>query len=100
MVMVSHADADHLQGILDLTAHMRSSDPGRPPAPVTIDKLWFNSFEDLVANPQEAEAAAVMDGLAQTASFDGMDDLAIPVEMREDDDGYCQVHGKSVRLQA
>jgi beta-lactamase superfamily II metal-dependent hydrolase len=85
MAMVSHADADHIQGILDLTQHMRTSDPGLPRAPVSIDKLWFNSFDDIIDNGTK-QGAAVMQRLAQTATLDEPDDLPIPSAMRADPD--------------
>jgi hypothetical protein len=55
-----------------------------PKAPVAIDSIWFNGFEDLIAN--SPEGASVMDRLARTASLDKRDDLPIPTEMREDPD--------------
>lgn len=86
LVMVSHADDDHLLGILDLTANLRSDDPGIPRAPVSIDDLWFNSFSDLIAQDASAEAASVLDGAAQAASFDGSAVLGIPSEIHDDRD--------------
>ena len=85
MIMVSHADADHLQGILDLTEHMRGDDLGRPPAPIQTDRLWFNGFDDVIANDSDS-GRAVTASLAQTASFDEPDAMAIPAEMRADRD--------------
>ena len=39
LVIISHADADHLQGVLDLTAHMRQSKgPGRSLPPVNFSR--------------------------------------------------------------
>lgn len=82
LLMVSHADEDHLLGVLDLTANLLDEDSGQPRAPVRVDKLWFNGFSDLIAQPAEAEAASVLDGLAKTASFDEPDALPIPAAMR------------------
>ena len=85
MVMVSHADADHLQGILDLTAHMRRSerDRGTPPPPIDFGNLWFNGFDDIIANP--AQGASITAGMAQTASFSGSPDALLPASVRRDD---------------
>jgi hypothetical protein len=84
MVMVSHADEDHLAGILDLTANLRNEDNGVPKAPVVTDSIWFNGFEDLIANTPEG--ASVMERLARTASLDRRDGLPIPTELHEDRD--------------
>jgi hypothetical protein len=91
MVMVSHADEDHLLGVLDLTANLRSEDPGQPRAPVSVDQLWFNGFSDLIAGKPgagepDAEEASILDGLARTASFGGPGGLPIPASMRGDRD--------------
>jgi hypothetical protein len=85
MVMVSHADADHIQGILDLFQEMaEGDDPGRPGPPVTVDNLWFNGFDDLLAN--SVEGAEVIERIARTASFDAPDDLPVPAQMRDNRD--------------
>ncbi len=89
MVMVSHADADHLQGILDLTEHMlKEKDPGTPDAPVTVDNLWFNGFEDLIAGAQtqSVESVEIMDKFANTASAGDAEELALPTALRENED--------------
>ena len=43
MVMVSHVDSDHIAGILDLFEDLKSNS-----APVTVTKLWHNSFDDVM----------------------------------------------------
>jgi hypothetical protein len=73
MVMVSHADEDHLAGLLDLTAHLRQSASREPAPPVTFDKLWFNGFDDLIANPVTPAARDTVAGMAELASAGGMD---------------------------
>jgi hypothetical protein len=73
LVMVSHADADHLEGILDLTAHLRRKPSSDPPPPVSFDNLWFNGFHDLIAGRSTATPAALenLEKMAKTASADG-----------------------------
>lgn len=85
LVMVSHADADHLEGILDLTAHMlQSDDPGRSPPPATFDSLWFNGFDDIIANT--TEGASIIASLAETASAEGSVAVELPVSPVGDED--------------
>jgi hypothetical protein len=85
-VIVSHADADHLAGVLDLTDNMRRPGHGMP-APVVFRSLWFNGFEDLIANPVANVAAAdLMGGMAETAGADNPNLFDLPAVMREDPD--------------
>ena len=55
LLMVSHVDDDHIQGILDLTREMLASKL----APlVRAFSFWHNSFDDIVGNtPKELTAA-------------------------------------------
>jgi len=57
MVMVSHADSDHIAGVLDLFKDLRSGD-----APVEVKCLWHNSFDDIIGNDDRELVSA----LAQT----------------------------------
>jgi hypothetical protein len=75
MVMVSHADEDHLEGVLDLTAHLLRKASTEPTPPVTFDKLWFNGFDDMIANPATPAALNAVAGMAQLATAGGMDVL-------------------------
>lgn len=67
MVIVSHTDADHIEGVLDLTAHLRRKLPHEPAAPVTFNKLWFNGFENIVASGTAA-TLDVLTNIAELAS--------------------------------
>jgi hypothetical protein len=50
LLMVSHVDDDHIQGILDLTRELRE-EPGVPL--VRIRRLWHNSFDEVIGNDPE-----------------------------------------------
>lgn len=53
LLMVSHVDDDHIQGILDLTKELR----GATTPEVKIRRLWHNSFENIIdANTDELTA--------------------------------------------
>jgi hypothetical protein len=57
MLMVSHVDDDHIQGILDLTAEMRAVPQGQARM-LRILRFWHNSFDDIVGkDPKELTAA-------------------------------------------
>lgn len=47
LVMVSHIDADHITGVLDMLQDQNS--------PVQVGALWHNSFDDIVGNAAALE---------------------------------------------
>lgn len=51
MVMVSHVDADHITGVLDLFKHLR--DDRAPDKVCDVAQLWHNSFDDVLGNDDE-----------------------------------------------
>ena len=54
MVMVSHIDDDHINGVLGLFTTLEDAQPATP---YRIGTLWFNSFDDIIGNgPQELKS--------------------------------------------
>jgi beta-lactamase superfamily II metal-dependent hydrolase len=72
MLMVSHIDLDHINGVLKLTAALRREQEAKRPLPYDILTLWHNSFDDLVGS---ASATALLDVGAAAASAAGLEDL-------------------------
>jgi hypothetical protein len=75
MVIVSHIDADHITGILDMFRDMSESvDNGAEPK-WKVASLWHNSFEDLAgshsASAQTATVAAAAAGNLEVAGLIG-----------------------------
>ena len=68
MLMVSHIDLDHINGVLKLTEALRRDQEATPPKPLPFDilTLWHNSFDDLVGS---AGASALMGSGGQAAAF-------------------------------
>lgn len=67
LLMVSHIDDDHINGILDLTDYLQEErDAGRA-LPYEITTLWHNAFEDVVAGALTASAASVAEVMAASA---------------------------------
>ncbi|HET7434309.1 MAG TPA: hypothetical protein VFN10_06300 [Thermoanaerobaculia bacterium] len=65
LMMVSHLDADHITGVIDLVRRMREArDAGRP-VPWQIARFWHNTFDDILGNDELKPAGAA----ALTASF-------------------------------
>lgn len=63
LLMVSHVDDDHIQGILDLTRELRQAANERKPQLVQIFGLWHNSFDNIISHNTKPLTASV------TASF-------------------------------
>ena len=62
MVMVSHLDDDHINGVLAMMKELTGLPPTKP-RPYDIAELWHNSFDDIVG------PAGVTAGLAKAASL-------------------------------
>jgi len=63
VMMVSHIDDDHIEGILELTKELVEAQDGQQPLPLKISGLWHNTFDDIIGNSPKELTAAV------TASF-------------------------------
>jgi len=50
LLVVSHVDDDHIQGILDLTRELREAADEYRPQFVQILDLWHNSFDDVISH--------------------------------------------------
>lgn len=55
LVMVSHMDDDHVNGILNLTGDVLSDIEDSLEPKFEILKAWFNSFDDIIGNVQISE---------------------------------------------
>lgn len=65
LVMVTHLDDDHINGVLDLTNSMIEAEEAHKPRQYRIDQLWHNTLEGLVGMPLPAgQTASVTASLA------------------------------------
>src|SRR5688572_10331322 len=48
-MMVSHIDADHITGVLELARVMKEHKDSGEPVPWRIKRFWHNSFDDTIA---------------------------------------------------
>jgi beta-lactamase superfamily II metal-dependent hydrolase len=55
LLMVSHIDEDHVQGVLDLVGVLQQAKEDKVPRPYEVTTLWHNSFDDVVAKLDKAE---------------------------------------------
>ena len=83
LLMVSHVDDDHIQGILDLTQELRDA-PGVPIA--KIKRMWHNSFDEVVDRDPEELTAKVAAGFGAAALEGGLPDDAMVDGSTEDDE--------------
>lgn len=72
LLIVSHIDADHIDGVLDLTAELLEAREEERDPIVRIDRAWHNSFADalakkgaLASSTVKASAASVAEGFSR-----------------------------------
>ena len=63
LLMVSHIDDDHVNGILQLTNELVVAGDASRPLPYKVRSVWHNTFDDIIGNDPDKLLAAV------TASF-------------------------------
>lgn len=90
MVVVSHIDADHVTGVLDLFRQMSKLQDDNQPLPYKIGTLWHNAFGRLVKSHTAAlESAAVSAAVAgQAPALPGLDEkvAAVVASVKQGDD--------------
>lgn len=59
MLMVSHIDDDHINGVVDLLGELADAQENEEPQAYSISTLWLNSFDDLVGKNSAAMVSAV-----------------------------------------
>src|SRR5262245_60143791 len=70
LLMVSHVDDDHIQGILDLTRELRKAEEEQKPQFVQVLGLWHNSFDNIIEHNTKPLTASVTASLG-AASVNG-----------------------------
>lgn len=55
LAIVSHVDADHIIGLLDLLAELRAERADERPETIAIDRLWHNAFNKTIGNGNDIE---------------------------------------------
>jgi hypothetical protein len=84
MLMVSHIDDDHIQGVLDLTKELLEAKAAQQPLALRIKGVWHNTFDDIIGNsPKELTAAVTAQfgpaSLSGDVDADGLDPDAAKV---------------------
>ncbi len=59
LLMVSHIDDDHVNGILELTSELVIAKDSKRPLPLKVGSFWHNTFDDIIGNKPDELLAAV-----------------------------------------
>ena len=84
VLMVSHIDDDHINGVLELTKELVEAKDAQQPLPLKIKGVWHNTFDDIIGNnPKELTASVTAQfgtaSLSGEADTDGLDPDAAKV---------------------
>jgi hypothetical protein len=78
LLMVSHVDDDHIQGILDLTREERVEQQAHRPLLLNVLSFWHNSFDAIIGHEPKELTASVQDHFGAAAlSGGGLSDDAV-----------------------
>ena len=78
LLMVSHVDDDHIQGILDLTKELITSEMEHKSPLIQVLGFWHNSFENVIDNTPDELTASFTDKFgAASMGGDPPDDLTV-----------------------
>jgi hypothetical protein len=88
LLIVSHVDDDHIQGILDLTKELLEAKRDQRPQWVQVLSLWHNSFDDIIDHKPD-ELMASMKTQFGVASVGGSGELS-EAEKTEVEDRYAR----------
>lgn len=58
LAVLSHVDADHVEGLLALTTRLVDAKASHEPLPWQVSELWLNDFDDVVRNHEAARIQA------------------------------------------
>jgi hypothetical protein len=83
LVIVSHVDDDHINGVIGLLEHLKEKRDRRDPPPFTVGRLWHNAFDDVLGNDQVPGDAAAQFGVASVGSGADTDDACEPRAARD-----------------
>lgn len=78
LLMVSHIDDDHINGVLELTGELLEEQDNHRGLPFKIRSFWHNSFDDIIGNDPNDLLAAITarfgaTSLAGESDVDGLD---------------------------
>ena len=101
LLMLSHVDDDHIQGLLELTSELREAMDEKKPPLVQISGLWHNSFDNIIDGKGDELTASVKSQFG-TASVSGSGELSddAEAEVEEGSDEHPEVVSSSLKVLA
>jgi hypothetical protein len=100
LLMVSHVDDDHIQGILDLTREERVEQQAHRPLLLNVLSFWHNSFDAIIGHEPKELTASVQDHFGAAAlSGGGLSDEAVR-EVEDDSEEEQEVTESSLKVLA
>jgi len=69
LLMVSHIDDDHIQGIVELTHQLVELHDEDKPLPYDISTIWHNSFDDIIGNKSVKLSSILESSLANVSAM-------------------------------
>jgi beta-lactamase superfamily II metal-dependent hydrolase len=100
LLMVSHVDDDHIQGILDLTREERVEQQAHRPLLLNVLSFWHNSFDAIIGHEPKELTASVQDHFGAAAlSGGGLSDEAVR-EVEDDSEEGQEVTESSLKVLA
>ena len=78
MVMISHIDDDHINGVLQMITELDELRADRKSQPYDVLTLWHNSFDDILGNEGEV-LTSNLKGAASAASTGGSMPPGLPI---------------------
>jgi beta-lactamase superfamily II metal-dependent hydrolase len=69
LLMVSHVDDDHIQGLLDLTKEEIVAKDAHQPRLLNVLSFWHNSFDEIIANDANELTACMKKQFGEAAVF-------------------------------
>jgi hypothetical protein len=59
LLIVSHIDDDHINGILEMTHELADAKAAKRPLPLKVLNFWHNTFDDIIASKPDELVASV-----------------------------------------
>ena len=85
LLLVSHVDDDHIQGILDLTKELIAAQMDMQPQFVQILSVWHNSFEDILDDNPKVLTAALASQFGPSSMEGDPPDLSIEADGEDEE---------------
>lgn len=73
LLMVSHIDDDHINGVLELTRELVQAKESGQPLPLKVRSFWHNSFDDVIGNNPKELVTAVQASFGAASLSDEID---------------------------